>query len=371
MRPESWINDEVHILIVEDSPTQAKLLNSLLTNQGYRVTAAENGVQALEQLKGEKPTLIISDIVMPEMNGYELCRRIKADERLSDIPVILLTSLSDPSDIIMGLEVRADNFITKPYDEKFLCSRIQHILINLEIRKRHTATGVGVELFFAGKRHYLTSERIQMLDLLISSYESAVQKYRELEKANLELEQTNLELSKAHRQLGAQAEELRALALIDELTGLHNRRSFFGLAEQQKKISDRSKREMLLFYIDLDDLKSINDGMGHQEGDRALVDTARILRDTFRYSDIVARLGGDEFAALVIDVSPESSRHFTGRLKENLKALNVGREPQISVSIGIAAYDPEYPTPFDDLLARADKLMYDHKKNGRKKRGLR
>src|SRR5580658_5398308 len=121
------------ILIAEDSPTQAEKLKYILETQNYRVMAAVNGREALEMARQEKPTLVISDVVMPEMDGYQLCHEIKSDSGLCNVPVILVTTLSDPQDVIRGLECRADNFIIKPYDERHLLSRIQFVLLNREI----------------------------------------------------------------------------------------------------------------------------------------------------------------------------------------------------------------------------------------------
>ena len=117
-----------YILIVEDSYTQAKTLASILQQMGYPVAIAAHGVEALEFLKGHKTAMVIADILMPEMDGYELCRRIKDDEKLKDIPVMLLTQLSDPKEIVRGLECSADDFIVKPYNEELLISRIRNIL---------------------------------------------------------------------------------------------------------------------------------------------------------------------------------------------------------------------------------------------------
>jgi PAS domain S-box-containing protein len=196
--------DEAHeILVVEDSPTQAARLQYILEEHGFKVQVTRNGKEALEKLKSHGFTMVISDVVMPEMDGYELCTRIKSDEHLKDTPVILLTALSDPSDIIRGLESGADNFITKPYQERFLVSRIQYILINRELRSK-AATEMGIEIFFAGKRHFLAADRIQIIDLLLSSYEAAVEQFRELENANWEL-------SKARETAEAEAHKLRTL----------------------------------------------------------------------------------------------------------------------------------------------------------------
>src|SRR5882724_12769805 len=130
MSISATLNAASQILIAEDSATQAQRLQHILEQHGYRVTATANGRLALEAAQRSKPALIISDVIMPEMNGYELCGRIKADARLSDVPVVLVTTLSDPHDVIRGLECRADNFIIKPYDEHYLLSRIQFVLLN-------------------------------------------------------------------------------------------------------------------------------------------------------------------------------------------------------------------------------------------------
>jgi CheY-like chemotaxis protein/signal transduction histidine kinase len=179
-------NIGVEILIVEDSPTQALHLKYILEQHDYTVTVSRNGRDALEYMKTNKPTIVISDILMPEMDGYELCRQIRNDENLKYIPVILLTQLVDPRDVIRGLLSGADNFVTKPYSEQFLISRIQYIIANQELR-RNAITEMGIEIFFAGQKHFITSERMQILDLLFSTFENAVQRNQELEQANKEL----------------------------------------------------------------------------------------------------------------------------------------------------------------------------------------
>lgn len=191
---------EVSILIAEDSATQAERLRHILEGAGYGVVAAVNGKQAIQFARTEKPTLIISDIVMPEMDGYELCRQIKADAELSSIPVILVTTLSDPQDVIRGLECRADNFIIKPYDERYLLSRIQFVLLNREFHE-HERTSMGVEIHFNGQRHFITADRLQILNLLLSTYEDAIQRNQELTRAKNELRTANAALEITNKEL--------------------------------------------------------------------------------------------------------------------------------------------------------------------------
>jgi diguanylate cyclase (GGDEF)-like protein len=157
--------------------------------------------------------------------------------------------------------------------------------------------------------------------------------------------------------------EILALSITDQLTGLHNRRGFLSLAEQQLKLSNRNKRPMLLFFADLDGLKLINDTLGHEEGDRALIEAAIVLRETFRSSDIIARLGGDEYAALSLDITESNSEIFTARLQQLIDKLNTqeNRRYRLSISVGCSHYDPENPCSIDELMVRADKLMYEQK----------
>jgi diguanylate cyclase (GGDEF)-like protein len=159
-------------------------------------------------------------------------------------------------------------------------------------------------------------------------------------------------------------EELRNLSIRDELTGLYNRRGFFTLAQQQWKLAKRSKRGLLLVIADLDGLKKVNDTFGHEEGDRSLKDTADILKETYRESDIVGRIGGDEFAVIMLEDSKASDGVLSARLQETLDSINAknGRRYNLSISIGVARCDPESPCPIDDLMSKADALMYEQKR---------
>ena len=158
-------------------------------------------------------------------------------------------------------------------------------------------------------------------------------------------------------------EELRALSLVDELTGLYNRRGFLTLARQQIKIAHRNRREMVLIYADLDDLKWVNDNLGHDEGDRAIRDISLLLKEAFRESDIIARMGGDEFVALVIDVLSGRGESLVTRVQSKLDILNARTERgyRLSISLGHALYNPEQPLTMAELLSEADRMMYRNK----------
>jgi diguanylate cyclase (GGDEF)-like protein len=163
-------------------------------------------------------------------------------------------------------------------------------------------------------------------------------------------------------------ETLLTLSLTDELTDLYNRRRFFVLAEQYLKVAIRAKKKLLLLYIDMDDLKRINDHCGHNQGDQALIALASILRKTFRESDIIARIGGDEFVAL-LESPDENDEMLITRLYENIRDYNtkVSKDYKLSVSVGVAHFGPEYFISIDELLSKADALMYVQKQKRRKK----
>jgi len=204
---ESNPHSNTSILIVEDSKTQATILKHLLESVGYLTLVALNGEEAIEILAGQKPSLILTDIIMPGMTGYDLCYKIKENPATSSIPVILVTQLYDPQDVIEGLECGADNFIIKPYENEYLLSRIEVILANRILQQNEVMT-IGIEVFFAGKRHFITSNRLQILNILISTYEIAIQRNNELVETKdklaaliKQMSETNAILQKANENL--------------------------------------------------------------------------------------------------------------------------------------------------------------------------
>lgn len=197
--------DPVSILIAEDSRVQAKMLEKYLLEHNYQVRIAENGAVALELTRQERPTLIISDIEMPVMNGYEFCQAIKDDPILKSIPVILLSTLSEPQDIIKGLHCGADNYVTKPYDPNYLIVRVESLL-STPLDDRNDDQTLDVTL--AGKRYTVKSGRQQVLNLLISTFENAVQKNQELIRTNEELTLAREKLTQWNAQLESLNQQL-------------------------------------------------------------------------------------------------------------------------------------------------------------------
>jgi diguanylate cyclase (GGDEF)-like protein/PAS domain S-box-containing protein len=162
-------------------------------------------------------------------------------------------------------------------------------------------------------------------------------------------------------------EEIKDLSITDYLTGLHNRRGFMTLAERELKMQERTKSGLLLLFADVDNMKSINDNLGHEKGDQALVEIAAIFKKVFRKSDIIARVGGDEFAVLGIGATSKDFDSFQSQLKHHLDMTNAmeNREYKLSVSVGMAYKDLENRCSLDELISRADELMYEQKRNKR------
>ena len=203
----------VSVLVAEDSRIQAQILEARLVEAGFDVRVAEDGAVALERIRERRPDIVISDIEMPVMTGYELCRAVKHDRALKDIPFILLSTLSDPEDIIRGLDCGADNYVTKPYEAEFLIARVNSLL-ETPLGTDEEATPLEVTL--AGTQYKVNTNSQQVLNLLVSTFENAVTK-------NGELLRTNQELTLAKEQLTDWNTQLENLN--NELTRVNDRMS--------------------------------------------------------------------------------------------------------------------------------------------------
>lgn len=272
---------DTKVLIVEDSPTQALQLEESLIQQQFNVQVAHDGVAALQEMQNRIPQVIISDIEMPRMDGYSFCRHVKADTKFKDIPVILLTNLSDTSDVIKGIECGADCFMTKPYDIKLLMSTITDIFENKKMRLE-IGTNVKetqpIELSIGGKHHHIEVNQTQLTDLLLSTYSNAIHKNLELEQAyrrlnviRQELEKKNIELKRLNEQknqlLGMAAHDLRnPLSVIEGYSTLLQEILKENIGQDSKKMLERiqhSSAFMLQLINDLLDISAIESGKVH------------------------------------------------------------------------------------------------------------
>ena len=316
---------DVRILIVEDSLTQAVRLQYLLEQNGYRASMVSDGIKALAFFEKEIPDLVISDVVMPEMNGFELCKRIKGQDRFKETPFMLLTSLSDPIDVIRGLECGADNFVTKPYKDDFLISRIKSILINQELRKS-VSTGWGLEIYFGGEKHIITSDRMQIVDLLFSSFENAVQKSQELEDAIRELKtaQQELALAKEGAEKANRAKSLFLASMSHDIRTPMN--GIIGMTDLclDTALSDEQKEYLTMVKSSADSLLSLlNDilDFSKMEGDMLQLEIIDFnltdnLENMVKNLAFLAHKKGLELACRIARETPVALKGDPGRLRQ-------------------------------------------------------
>ena len=318
------------ILIVDSNPADRRSYIALLGNFGHRLLEADDGVQALELALAELPDLIITDVLMPNMDGFTLARRLRAEPLLMGIPVIFQTASYDVSEIHrLARASGIQHILRKPAEPQEILRAVNESLKQPTQPARLPQTG------------QLQREHLQLLA------DKLYQKVSELEKVN---------------------DRLRSLSLSDGLTGLNNRRGFMILATGLLKFTRRAGYSLCLLYIDLDSLKYINDTFGHTAGDTAITHFARILTDTFRDSDVIGRMGGDEVVALIIDATESDLAGMQARLQSNVDAHNLQSERgyALSFSLGVIRVDSKSTITMEALLSQADAAMYKHKQ-GRKR----
>jgi len=401
----------IRVLLIEDDPATARVIGRLLTTLGRGsfvlecVNRLSKGIERLNQMGEEAIDAVLLDLSLPDAQGLDTVVRMR--EEAPPVPIVVLTGLADQAVAVRAVRGGAQDYLVKGevsgdlliHSIRYAIERHQ-LLDTLADRTRALEAaearlrtmieknpdgilildGEGVvrfsnpaaELILGRGADQLVGESIgvpvtagtRLVDMVRNGVEAAQVEFRLVE---MEWDDETLYIAGLRdvTELWRMRERLRALSLTDELTGLSNRRGFLALAEQQLKVAQRTGKKMLLVFADVDRMKWINDSLGHQEGDRALVQTANVLKSTFRESDIIARVGGDEFAVLALAADEDSTRILAERLQENLDASNarLARSYELSVSIGTAQYDPDHPCPIDGLMARADSLMYEHKRS--------
>ena len=367
---EKHRGDPPLVLIVEDSRIQATMLRQLLQKNGYEAVVAPDGAQALEIARQRPPQIVISDILMPVMDGYAMCCAFKAEPQLREIPVILLTSLSGALDIVEGLQAGADYYITKPYDSDYLLSMLESIVT--QGPPREWPNGEAIEVVLEGHSYFIGAGRRQMLNLLLSTYSNAVLQNRVLLQTQSELRTVNSQLEAQRAQIEAQGRELREMnemlrnqATRDSMTGLRNFRAFNERLGEEIERSRRNHEPLSLLLLDVDHFKGFNDTFGHQAGDEVLRCVGRIMEAQARLCDFVARYGGEEFVILLAGTPEDEARHVAQRVCDAI-ASGPWHQRAVTTSIGISTLTDSAPDPEGtNLLAAADAALYAAKRAGR------
>lgn len=354
-----------YILAIEDSLVQAKKLEYIFSKNNLRFKICANAEDALQQIATEEPVIIVSDVIMPGMNGFELCKLLKNSPFTKHIPVVLLTSLQDPQDIIKGLQAGADSFISKPYDEHFLLNRINHLLDN---NQQSTEQTDKVNLIFDKTNYEITSDKKQIINLLLSVYESAIIRNNELVAIKTQLETTNNTLKEANENLAAFAHTvshdlknpLNAIMGFSELL-IQNKRCQCCKEEfSYMDIVNKSSKSMLNLINDL--LNFAKSGINEIE--KTSINLSVIAKDVF--SNIMQRNPGYKASIVIEDnLNVSADQNLLQIVFDNLisnackysqkttePSIEIGKEIQFGQEI---FYVRDNGAGFD--MARADKLF--------------
>ncbi|MEM1366492.1 MAG: EAL domain-containing protein [Cyanobacteria bacterium P01_H01_bin.15] len=336
------------ILIIDDSQTNTDLLTRLLLADKFQVKTAQNGEAGLAEVALDTPELILLDVLMPGINGFETCARLKAYGEWASIPVIFMTALNDAVDRLRGLELGAVDYIIKPFEPAEVLARVR---LHLGLSRITQALQSEVD------------QRIQAeskLQLLNRDLENRVN------QRTGSLNQTLQQLAQANAQLEEQKKELEFQATHDSLTGLPNRMWF---QQRLQELIAQAKQQpgycFAVLFIDLDRFKVINDSLGHIVGDRLLHAVATRISKCLRITDSVSRLGGDEFVVLVDDTSSQRQACAVaeGIIDDLRKPFDIKHyQLNIEASIGIALSNENHLTA-DDILRDADVATYHAKKS--------
>jgi diguanylate cyclase (GGDEF)-like protein len=349
------------VLIVEDIATEAFTLRKVLERADYQVTLATTGQEALRLLAMREFRLVITDIEMPGMDGYEMCLAIKESLHTHTIPVILLTTLSSSANILQGLKCKADYYLTKPYNPVLLLERMRTLLERPPTPPDADAEPLAVTL--DGQEHVITAGRRQLMNLILSTYECAVQQNRELIATQAELNRRNDQLREQQEKLRIANEQLQALATTDGLTGLNNHRSFKERLAEEFERAVRYHLPLSLMLLDVDHFKSFNDTHGHPAGDEVLRRVAKHLNESTRSTDFVARYGGEEFAVLLPFTHQQAAMALAERTRAAIQDAPWSLRP-ITASVGVATVGPLTDDPAG-LIVCADDALYHSKETGR------
>ncbi|MDM8527103.1 diguanylate cyclase [Anaerolineales bacterium HSG24] len=316
------------ILVVDDNPTNLKVLFSYFRSLGFTVTPVRSGEHAIRFFDQQSCDIILLDILMPDMNGYDTCQHLKANSATKDIPIIFMSALSETVNKVKGFEVGAVDYITKPFEYEEVLARVKtHLTLRF------------------------------------------LQKY--MERKNKQLQQEIAKRKQLEEELWQANNRLHYLAAIDGLTQVANRRSFDIYLNQQWQKMHQDKTPLSLIMCDIDYFKQYNDLYGHLAGDDCLQQVAQNIRQVVSpETDLVARYGGEEFAVILPNISLEQAYETAQSIQAKIAQLKIIHEqsaicPYLTVSMGISSMVPNQKSDPNLLIHISDKMLYQAKNMGR------
>lgn len=297
------------ILIVDDNVSNLKVLLTLLQDHGYSVRIAESAERALQVLDKFSPDCLLLDIMMPGMDGFDLCRKLQKDPETSKIPILFMSALDAVQDKIEGFEAGCVDYITKPFQELELLARV---------------------------------------------------------KIHITLRRQKQELEQVQEELLHQKTKLELLSITDDLTGLHNRRCLNMVMEREFLRGIRHESNLSCLALDLDHFKRVNDTHGHEVGDTVLQTFSTLLVNSIRSTDFSFRIGGEEFIVLLPETDVDGARQTAEKIRKRMEEKSfTGVDHRVTVSIGICSIKEHLPGDSGELLNFADKALYTAKQGGR------
>jgi diguanylate cyclase (GGDEF)-like protein len=316
------------ILIVDDNPDNLRLLSKMLESKNFKVKKTVSGEIAIQAAKIEPPDLILLDINMPDMNGYEVCRRLKKEEKTANIPIIFISALDQTTDKIMAFEMGGVDYITKPFQELEVLARVK---MQLTIYQQH--------------QKLIEQNKILHKEITIR------QKFEEaLLVAN---------------------QQLQLFALLDGLTGVANRRKFDEYLNLEWQRLAREKMPLSLLLCDVDFFKNYNDTYGHLTGDDCLKQIAKTIKlSVKRPADLLARYGGEEFAVILSNTNYQGAIYLAEKIRQKVYNLNIPHAQSkidnfVTLSIGVTTTVPDVKISPNILIEVGDKALYTAKAQGR------
>jgi len=328
-------NSPASILLIDDTLENLQLLASLLEIEGHRIKRTTSGMMALQYAQLEPPDLILLDINMPKMSGFEVCKEFKSSGITADIPVIFITALDQMENKIKAFELGAIDYIIKPFQEKEVLLRVK--------------TQLTIQ---AQKRQLLAKNQ---------ALEEEIKKRKEAE----------IEIVNLNNQLKYQALALEKLATTDFLTQIANRRGFEQLMQKQWEQLSLNCMPLFLILCDIDYFKQYNDHYGHLAGDEVLILVAEVIRSQVElFTDLVARYGGEEFGIVISGINQEQIIELIENIRQKIYLINITHKSssvsdRLTLSFGLASIIPSPEATPQCLINRADKALYQAKVNGR------
>lgn len=310
-----------NLLIVDDHLDNVRSLSLLLSNSGYAVRKATSGEMALETIQVAKPDLVLLDVRMPEMNGYEVCQRLKANPATRDIPIIFLSASNDTDDKVQAFNMGGADYVTKPFQAEEVLARVRHQII------------------------------------ILRQQQQLIAQNNQLQQVKTDLQQANLELQR--------------IANTDSLTQLANRRCFDESLAQEWQRLRREQQPLSLILCDIDYFKQYNDRHGHPAGDVCLQQVAQVISECIRRpADIVARYGGEEFAIILPNTDEAGAAAIAESIRATLQCLHIphvssNAADHVTLSFGLACLVPTSESSYQALISAADISLYQAKQQGR------